>query len=84
MKDSGIGIEKLTNVFDEGVRADTGAATEFSTGLGLTFCKRIVEVHGGQIWLTRRSMSVLHSISHYRSTAISREDRPSLCSAGGA
>jgi signal transduction histidine kinase len=51
VSDSGIGIpaEHLSRIFEEGYRVDRNAPTQRSTGLGLTFCKRIVESHGGTI-----------------------------------
>jgi signal transduction histidine kinase len=51
IKDSGIGIrpEDLGQIFKEGYRVEKTAPTRRSTGLGLTFCKRIVEAHGGRI-----------------------------------
>jgi signal transduction histidine kinase len=51
VSDTGIGIapEHLDAIFAEGFRVDSAAATNRSTGLGLTFCKRVVEAHGGRI-----------------------------------
>ena len=51
VSDSGIGIppEHIGAIFTEGFRVDSAAATNRSTGLGLTFCKRVVEAHGGRI-----------------------------------
>jgi len=51
VKDSGIGIspENLERIFSEGFYADKAAPTRKSSGLGLTFCKRVVEVHRGRI-----------------------------------
>jgi hypothetical protein len=51
VSDSGIGIpaEHLSHIFEEGYRVDRNAPTQRSTGIGLTFCKRIVESHGGTI-----------------------------------
>ena len=49
VRDTGIGIAPGARLFDEGVRLDTLATTRRSAGLGLTFCKRIVEAHGGRI-----------------------------------
>jgi signal transduction histidine kinase len=48
--DTGIGIADPSRIFDEGVRLDITATTGESAGMGLTFCKRIVDAHGGRIW----------------------------------
>lgn len=53
IKDNGIGIDKssLPKIFDTMYRADP-ARTKISkgSGLGLSICKQIVELHGGIIW----------------------------------
>ena len=51
VSDTGPGIASvhLPRLFEEGFRVDPTASTHFSTGLGLTFCKRIVEAHGGSL-----------------------------------
>lgn len=51
VRDNGIGVAEPERIFKEGVFLDRFAVTRRSTGLGLSFCKRIVEAHGGQIWL---------------------------------
>lgn len=51
VRDSGIGIspEDLPRIFDEGFMVDPNARTRHSTGLGLAFCKRVVEAHGSDL-----------------------------------
>jgi len=57
VRDTGIGIadgdqERIFEAFQRGGRsARTGSE---GTGLGLTLSKRIVELHGGRIWMTSR------------------------------
>ncbi len=51
VRDTGIGLapEHHDRVFDEGYRVDGTGTTPGSTGLGLAFCRRVVEAHGGRI-----------------------------------
>jgi signal transduction histidine kinase len=53
VKDSGIGMtnEQLDHVFDEFYKADSSRHDFDSSGLGLSICKRIVEIHNGKIWV---------------------------------
>lgn len=58
--DSGQGIpsEHLERIFDRFHRVDTRLTREVNgPGLGLTICKRIVELHGGTIWAENRPHS---------------------------
>jgi signal transduction histidine kinase len=55
--DNGVGIpvEQLERIFDRFHRVDTRLTREVNgLGLGLTICKRIVEMHGGVIWAENR------------------------------
>jgi signal transduction histidine kinase len=56
VRDTGIGISEanLARIFEEGFRADETAPTHRSAGIGLTFCKRVVEAHGGRIWVASK------------------------------
>ncbi len=58
VKDTGIGLteEQKKKVFDEFYKADESRHDFNSTGLGLTICKRIVEKHGGKIWVESKGL----------------------------
>lgn len=58
VKDSGIGAlrEEFDHIFDN-YREVTGSqqSGHNGTGLGLAICKKVVEAHGGRIWLESES-----------------------------
>ncbi len=51
--DNGIGMtpEQIDRIFDEFYKADYARHDIQNTGLGMSICKRIVEKHGGRIWV---------------------------------
>lgn len=53
VKDTGVGLEpdQITHVFEEFYKVDNSRHDLESTGLGLPICQRIVEKHGGRIWV---------------------------------
>jgi signal transduction histidine kinase len=53
ISDNGLGMnqEQLDHVFDEYYKADESRHDFESSGLGMPICKRIVEKHGGRIWV---------------------------------
>lgn len=53
VQDNGIGIEPnhIKHVFDEFYKVDYSRHDLQSTGLGLSICKKIIEKHGGTIWV---------------------------------
>ena len=53
--DNGIGIaaDDVERIFSEGVHLNSDTPSRRSSGLGLTFCKTVIEVHGGTIWVAR-------------------------------
>lgn len=52
VEDTGVGIapDDLERIFEKFGQAKDVDRTGASTGLGLTFCKMVVEAHGGRIW----------------------------------
>ena len=53
VSDTGIGIapEDQETVFEEFRQVGTAAKKVEGTGLGLTLCRKFVELHGGKIWV---------------------------------
>jgi signal transduction histidine kinase len=53
VRDTGIGIapEDQEKVFEEFRQVGTAAKKIEGTGLGLTLCRKFVELHGGKIWV---------------------------------
>jgi len=53
INDDGMGMtsEQINHVFDEFYKADESRHDFESSGLGMAICKRIVEKHGGTIWV---------------------------------
>jgi len=51
VQDTGPGIppEHLERIFDRFVQAPSGRGARRGTGLGLTFCKLVIEAHGGRV-----------------------------------
>ncbi|MCK5451165.1 MAG: sensor histidine kinase, partial [Candidatus Omnitrophica bacterium] len=52
VKDTGNGIpeEYIDKIFDKFARIESDK-TKPGRGLGLTFCKMMIEAHGGKIWV---------------------------------
>jgi len=52
LKDNGIGMteEYLNNLFKSQVISHAGTANEIGTGMGLLFCKDLIEKQNGKIW----------------------------------
>lgn len=56
VQDQGIGLrpEHRERIFEKFFRVDASDSAPSGTGLGLTICKQIVELHGGRIWVESR------------------------------
>jgi signal transduction histidine kinase len=54
VSDTGVGIapEDQEAVFAEFRQVGTAAKKVEGTGLGLTLCRKFIELHGGKIWVT--------------------------------
>ncbi|GAA3690199.1 hypothetical protein GCM10022399_02360 [Terrabacter ginsenosidimutans] len=54
--DTGIGIDPADQdrIFDSFQQGERSASSSEGTGLGLTLSRRIVELHGGRLWVTSR------------------------------
>jgi signal transduction histidine kinase len=54
VKDTGVGIapEDQEAVFEEFRQVGTAEKKAEGTGLGLTLCRKFIELHGGRIWVT--------------------------------
>jgi signal transduction histidine kinase len=51
--DTGVGIaqEDQVRIFEEFEQTRQGKASEEGTGLGLTLSRKLIELHGGRIWV---------------------------------
>jgi len=58
ISDKGAGMTKkqIKHIFEEFYKADKSRHDFESSGLGLTICKRIVEKHGGKIWVESKGL----------------------------
>lgn len=56
VKDTGVGMsdEQLNKLFKSKVNSNTGTNNESGTGMGMLFCKDLVEKCSGKIWVTSK------------------------------
>jgi signal transduction histidine kinase len=48
---SGIAAEDLERIFEEFQQTEAGAQEREGTGLGLALSKKLIELHGGRLWV---------------------------------
>jgi signal transduction histidine kinase len=58
VNDNGIGLteSQMNHIFDEFYKVDQARHDLSSHGLGLSICKRIIEKHGGRIWVESQGL----------------------------
>lgn len=58
VQDTGIGLtgKQVNHIFDEFYKVDSARHDLSSHGLGLSICKRIIEKHGGHIWVESQGL----------------------------
>ena len=83
--DTGIGIpeDKLAEVFEKFTQADGSITRRYGgTGLGLTIAEKLVEIHGGKIWVESevgRGSTFHVAIEFPRAPTASAEEAPGEC-----
>jgi signal transduction histidine kinase len=82
VSDTGVGIapEDQEAVFEEFRQVGTADKKVEGTGLGLTLCRKFVELHGGRIWVKSQLGQGRRSRSRYRCVEASKPECHRLCS----
>lgn len=60
IKDTGLGMtmDQVNRIFNKFYIANDAKNEFYSSGLGLPICKRIVEIHGGKIWVESEGLGL--------------------------
>jgi signal transduction histidine kinase len=82
VKDTGVGMteKQLNKLFKSKVDSGTGTNNESGTGMGLLFCKDLIEKCNGRIWVESKQGSGTEFFFTLPAAGVAKEEEPALAS----